>query len=133
MIQARQLMPSVAFVVPELTNIEVAAAGDAAEGTTTSISWLSTTDLPMNQAFVQSYTEKYGTEPVSWAAQSYAALHILAAAIVEAQSPEALRDALASTMDFPNVLGNFSFNADGDAVYDPIVLTVENGEFVDFE
>ena len=135
MIQARQLMPSVTFVVPELTNIEVEAAGDAAEGTTTSISWLSTTDLPMNQAFVQSYTEKYGTEPVSWAAQSYAALHILAAAIVEAQSADAMaiRDALANTMNMDTVLGAFSFDPNGEAVYDPIVLTVKDGAFELFE
>ena len=135
MIQARQLMPSVAFIVPELTNIEVAAAGDAAEGATTAIGWLSTTDAPMNQAFVQSYTAKHGMEPVAWAAQSYATLHILTAAIAAAHSDDAMaiRDALANTMDFPTVMGNFSFDEVGDAVYDPIVLTVENGELVAFE
>jgi branched-chain amino acid transport system substrate-binding protein len=139
MIQARQLMPSVAFVVPELTNIEVAAAGDAAEGATTAIGWLSTTDVPMNQAFVQSYTAKHGMEPVAWAAQSYATLNILAAAIVQAYAAThsidatAIRDALAHTMDAPTVLGNFSFGADGDAVYAPNILAVENGEFVAFE
>ena len=135
MIQARQLMPSVHFVVPELTSIEVAVAGDATEGTTTAIGWFSTTDTPMNQAFVQSYTEKYGMEPAAWAAQSYATLHILAAAIMEAQSADAMaiRDALANTMDFDTVLGAFSFDPNGEAVYDPIVLTVENGEFVLFE
>ena len=135
MIQARELMPSVAFIVPELTSIEVNAAGEAAEGTVTSIGWLSTTDTPMNQAFVQSYTEIHGEAPVAWAAQSHAALHILAAAIAEVQSAEAnaIRDALANTMDFDSVLGKFSFDPNGEAVYDPIVLTVENGEFVTFE
>ncbi len=140
MIQARELMPSVAFVVPELTNIEVEAlveAGEveAAEGTATAIGWLSTTDTPRNQAFVQSYTAKYGPEPVAWAAQSYAALQILAAAIVEAQSPDAtaVRDALANIMNFDTVLGEFSFDPNGDAVYDPIVLTVKNGVFEIFE
>lgn len=135
MVQARELMPSVAFIVPELTSIEVNAAGDAAEGTVTSIGWLSTTDTPMNQAFVQSYTEIHGEAPVAWAAQSHAALHILAAAIAEAQSADAsaIRDAMANTMDFDTVVGNFSFDPNGEAVYDPIVLTVENGEFVVFE
>ncbi len=135
MIQARQLMPSVAFVVPELTSIEVAAAGDAAEGATTAIGWLSTTDMPMNRAFVQSYTEKYGEEPVAWAAQSYATLHILAAAIMEAQSANAMaiRDVLANTRDFDTVLGAFSFDANGEAVYNPIILTVRDGEFAIFE
>ena len=135
MIQARQLMPSVAFVVPELTSIEVAAAGDAAEGTTTAIGWLNTTDTPMNQVFVQSYTAKYGEVPVAWAAQSYAALHILAAAIVEAQSDDAMaiRDVLANTRDFDTVLGAFSFDSNGEAVYNPIILTVKDGEFAVFE
>ena len=135
MVQARQLIPSVAFIVPELTSIEVEAAGDAAEGTITAIGWLSMADTPMNQDFVQSYIEKYGMEPVAWAAQSYATLHILAAAIAEAHSTDAMaiRDALANTMDFDTVLGKFSFDPSGEAVYDPVILTVKEGEFAVFE
>ena len=140
MTRARALLPSVHLIVPELTNIEVAAgAGDASEGVVTSIGWFSMNDNPMNQAFIQSYTATYGEAPVAWAAQSYATLNILAAAIVQAYAAThsieatAIRDALAHTMDFPTVLGDFSFNEVGDAVYDPILLTVENGEFVLFE
>ena len=61
--------------------------------------------------------------------------YILAEAITNAQSTDslAIRDALASIMDFDTVLGQFSFNVDGDAVYDLIILTVENGELVVFE
>ena len=139
--KARELMPSVHLIVPELTDIEVAAsAGDASEGTVTSIGWFSETDTPGSAAFIQSYTEaNNGEKPVAWSAQSYATLQILAVAIAEAYAEThsidatAIRDALADTMDFPTVLGNFSFNAVGDAVYDPILLTVENGEFVLFE
>ena len=90
----------------------------------------------MNQAFVQSYTEIHGEAPVAWAAQSHAALHILAAAIAEAQSAEAnaIRDALANYHGLlTTVLGKFAFDPTAKAVYDPIVLTVENGEFVTFE
>ena len=133
MIQAHELMPSVRLIAPEMTNIEVEGAGDAAEGLTTAIGWRSTDDSPMNQAFVQKYTETYGEEPVAWAAQSYATLHILAAAIAQSADATALRGMLAGTMDFPTILGNFSFNEVGDAVYDPILLTVKNGEFVAFE
>ena len=135
MIEARQLMPAVHIIVPELTDIEVAAAGDAATGVVTSIGWFSMNDNPMNQAFIQSYTEKYGEVPVTWAAQSYATLHILAAAIAQAHSTDAMaiRDVLANTMDFPTVLGDFSFNAAGDAVYNPNILVVENGDFAIFE
>ena len=137
--EARQLMPDVHIFVPEMTDIEVAGAGDAAEGIVTSIGWFSMNDNPMNEAFIQSYTEKYGEVPVAWAAQSYATLNILAAAIAQAYAAThsidatAIRDALAHTMDVPTVLGNFSFGADGDAVYAPNILVVENGGFVVFE
>ena len=101
MIQARQLgIPtSVPLIVPDLTGDEVAAASDAAEGAITFTSWISTADTPGNRAFVQNYRAKYGTEPNPWAAQSYAALYILAEAIANAQSIDAtaIRDALANT------------------------------------
>ena len=137
--EARELMPSVHIFVPEMTDIEVAGAGDDAEGVVTSIGWFSMNDNPMNQAFIQSYTEAYGEAPVAWAAQSYATLNILAAAIGQAYATThsidatAIRDALAHTMDVPTVLGSFSFGADGDAVYAPNILVVENGAFVVFE
>ena len=137
MIQGRQLgIPtSVPFIVPDLTGDEVAAAGDAAEGAITFTSWASTADTLGNQAFVQNYQSKYGAEPNPWAAQSYAALYILAEAIANARStdPTAIRDTLASIKNFNTVLGEFSFNPVGDAVYDLMVLTVQNGNFEVFE
>ena len=137
MIQARQLgIPtSVPLIVPDLTKDEVDAAGDAAERSITFTSWTSTADTPGNQAFVQNYRAKYGVDPNPWAAQSYAALYLLAEAIVNTQSIDAtaIRDALATTKNFDTVLGQFSFNADGDAVYDLMVLTVQNSNFKVFE
>ncbi len=137
MIQARQLgIPTdVLLIVPDLTKDEVAAAGDAAEGAITFTSWISTADTSGNQAFVQDYRAKYGAEPSPWGAQSYAALYILAEAIANVQSTDAIaiRDALANTKNFDTVLGKFSFNAVGDAVYDLMVLTVHNGNFEVFE
>ena len=137
LIQGRALgIPSaVPFIVPDLTGDEVEAAGDAAEGAIAFRGWTSMADTPGNQAFVESYRAKYGIEPEPWAAQSYATLYILMKAIANAQSADAMavRDALANIMDFDTILGQFSFNADGDAVYPPIVLIVENGEFKAFE
>ena len=135
LIQARDLMPGIHVIVPELTSIEVEAAGDAAEGAVTSIGWLSTTDTPLSRAFVDKYNRTYAAEPPAWAAQSHAAFHILAMAIVRAKSinPNAIRDALAKTTDMDTVVGNFSFDPNGEAVYDPIVLTVKNGAFEVFE
>ena len=61
--------------------------------------------------------------------------HILAEAIANAQSTDAttIRDALANTKNFDTVLGQFSFNAVGDAMYDLMVLVVQNGNFEVFE
>ena len=126
---------SVPFILPEIAIEQVAAAGDAAEGVITFIGWSSLAATPGNEAFIQSYTEKFGMEPNAWAAQSYATLRILAAAIAEAQSTDsaAIRDALANTMDMDTILGQFSFDAVGDAVYDPQILIVKDGEFAVFE
>ena len=126
---------STLFIVTDLTGKEIENTGAAAEGAITFANWSSIANTPGNQAFIENYHAKYGIEADPWAAQSYATLYILAEAIANAQSTEAtaVRDALAHIMDFPTVMGNFSFDEVGDAVYDPIVLTVENGELVAFE
>ena len=135
--QGRQLGISseVPFISLVLSVDEIQRAGDAAEGAITFTDWVSTADTLGNQAFVQNYTAKFGMEPSVWAAQPYAALYILAEAISNAQSTDstAIRDALANITDFDTVLGKFSFDAVGGAVYDPVVLIVKNGELQVFE
>ena len=135
LIQGRELGISVPFIVSSLTNVEVEAAGAAAEGALTFIGWLPTDDTPGNQAFVHNYSAIYGMEPNAFAAASYASVYILAEAIKNAQStdPAAIRDALANIKDFDTILGKFSFNADGDAVYDARVLIVKDGTLQAFE
>ena len=78
--------------------------------------------------------------PDVYAAQSYAAVYILAEAISNAQLTGsmatdlmAIRDALTNIMDFDTILGKFSFYPNGDASYDPIVLVVKNGKLEVFE
>jgi len=135
LIQGRQL--GIPTTVPFITSLinDVESAGAAAEGVISFAGWISTADTPGNQAFVQKYRAAYASEPNAWTAQSYAAVYIVAAAIAESQStnPTAIRDALAKTKNFDTVLGAFSFNDVGDAVYDPIVQIVVNGEFQIFE
>ena len=122
---------TIRVIAPDLTMNEVQKAGDGAEGTIGFIGWSSISDAPGNQTFIENYQAKYGIEPEPWAAQSYATLYVLANAIKIAQSADstAIRDALAQTKDLPTILGNFSFNPDGDALYDQIVLVVKDGEF----
>ena len=126
---------AVPFIIPQLSLALVQGAGPAAEGAISLIAWSSIEPTPSNGAFIQNYRGTYGTEPNAWAAQSYAALYILAAAIAEAQSTDstAIRDALANTMNFDTILGKFSFDAVGDAVYDPQILIVKDGRFEAFE
>ena len=135
--QGRELgIPSsIPFIIPEIAIEQVAAAGPAAEGVITFIGWSSLAATPGNRAFIQNYRAAAGTDPNAWAAQSYATLHILAAAIANAQSTDsaAIRDALANTMDMDTILGQFSFDEVGDAVYDPQILIVKDGEFAVFE
>ena len=138
LIQGRQVgIPAdVPFLITlTLASSQIQPAGDAAEGAIAFTGWISTADTPGNQAFIQNYRAAYGIEPDIWAAQSYATVYILANAIADAQSadPTAIRDALANTTDLDTILGKFSFNSVGDAVYDPIVLIVKNGEFQVFE
>ena len=135
LIQAHELGISVPFIVSSLTDVEVQAAGAAAEGAITFIGWLPTDDTPGNRAFVQNYTATYGMEPNAFTTASYATVYILAEAIKNAQSTDstAIRDALANIKDFDTVFGKFSFNADGDAAYEPKVLIVQDGILQPFE
>lgn len=135
LIQARQLGITAHFIVSSLTDVEVQAADAAAEGAITFIGWLPTDDTPGNQDFVQKYTATYGMDPNVFATASYTTVYILAEAIKNAPSTDAtaIRDALANIKDFDTVFGKFSFNADGDAVYEPKVLIVQNGTLQPFE
>ena len=135
LIQARELGISVPIIITSLTDVEVQAAGDAAEGAITFIGWLPTDDTPGNQAYVQKYTDTFGMEPNAFATASYTTVYILAEAIKNANATDstAIRDALANIKDFDTVFGKFSFNADGDAVYEPKVLIVQDGTLQPFE
>ena len=135
--QAREIgIPvTVPIILRTLTAGDVEAAGSAAEGAMTFTEWASASDEPRNQAFVQSYIAKHRVEPSNYAARAYGALYVLAEAIANAGSTEAteIRGALARINNLDTIFGSFSFNEVGDAVYDPIVLIVENGEFKIFE
>lgn len=135
LIQAHELGISVPVIMSSLTSVEVQAAGAAAEGAITFIGWLPTDETPGNQAFIQSYSAAYGMEPNVFATASYASVYILAEAIKNAESTDAIsiRGALANISGFDTVFGKFSFNADGDAVYEQKALIVKDGILQPFE
>ena len=133
--QGHELGISAPFVVRTLTAEDVQASGPAAEGAITFVGWGTAINTPGNHAFVQNYSAKYGMEPNNYAARSYATLYILTEAIANAQSTDAasIRDALANIKDFDTILGKFSFDTNGDAIYDAKVLIVKDGKLVGFE
>ncbi len=135
LIQAHELGITAPIIMSSLTSIDVQAAGAAAEGAITFIGWLSTDDTPGNQAFVQNYNMTYGTTPDVFAVASYTAVYILAEAIKNAPATDAIsiRDALANISNLDTVLGKFSFNADGDAIYEEKALIVKDGMLQPFE
>ena len=137
LIQAREIgIPvTVPIILRTLTAEDVEVAGPAAEGAMTFTEWTSASDIPRSQMFVQNYTAKYGVEPSNYAARAYASAYVLSAAIANAGSTNstAIRNALANIRNLDTIFGEFSFNDVGDAVYDPIVLIVENGELKIFE
>ena len=135
LIQARKLGITAPILISSLTDAEVAAAGAAAEGALTFTGWLSTDETPGNRAFVERYESAYGTTPNAFAAVSYACVNVFAEALKNAAGTDAhaIRDALANISELDTILGTFSFNADGDGVYEPNILIVRNGTLQFFD
>ncbi len=140
MVQGRQLGVASQYILSSMGIEEIEMAGDAAEGAITFGSWSSESDNPLNRAFVENYRSTYGVDPEPWAAQSYATLFILFRAIVDTVLPDptatdaaSIRDTLAMTKDIDTNLGRFSFDPDGEAVYEPVVLVVKDGAMTLFD
>jgi branched-chain amino acid transport system substrate-binding protein len=136
LIQGREvgIPDDVSFIVPALGLGQVQEAGAAAEGAITFAAWTSMAERPASQAFVQNYAARYGEHPTLYTALAYTSVQLLVNAISEAGSTDsdAIREALAATIDFETVLGGFSYDAVGDAQYDPVVLVVRDGELQPF-
>ncbi|MBW7856007.1 MAG: ethanolamine utilization protein EutJ [Ignavibacteriales bacterium UTCHB1] len=86
---------------------------------------------PKVQNFIAKYKEKYGETPDAMALLSYDAGHILFEAIKKAGSTnnEAIRDALAKTVDFAGVTGSITINEQRNAVKPAVVMMVHDGKF----
>lgn len=119
------------FNSPKLAQL----AGKAAEGAISGAAWFINSTAPGNQDFVKAYKTKYGANPDQFAAQAYAAVYLMAAAIKNAgqANSQAIRDALAQTKDMDTVLGKFSFDANRDPLHTPVVQVVKDGQFALFE
>jgi branched-chain amino acid transport system substrate-binding protein len=109
-------------------------AKDAAEGLIVGSSWFIESNVPKSKVFVAAFRRKYGADPDQFAAQGYAAVYILASAIMSAGSADraAIRDALAKVHDLDTVLGTFSFDANRDPQHPSTPLIIQNGRYTLF-
>jgi branched-chain amino acid transport system substrate-binding protein len=112
---------------PKLTEI----GGQAIDNSYFSNHYSSENKDPHIQNFVSKFKEKYGVVPDGFSAMGYDATMILANAMKRAPtlSPAAIRDALASTKDFPAVTGSITINNKRNAVKPAVVLKVVKSNF----
>jgi branched-chain amino acid transport system substrate-binding protein len=122
-----KLLGADGFDSPKLTEI----GGDAVEGAYFSNHYSPEDPNPAVKTFSAAYEKAYGIAPDSIAATSYDAARLLADAIKRAGSTEGkrVRDALASTADFPGVTGTISFDADRNPVKATVIVQVRGGKF----
>jgi branched-chain amino acid transport system substrate-binding protein len=106
--------------------------GQAVEGCYFSNHYSKDEDRPAVKQFVEAYKNKYsGKVPDAMAILGYDAMRIMADAIDRAGStdPDKIRDALASTKDFPGASGVTTIDADHNARKSLVILKIEDGEF----
>ena len=88
------------------------------------------------KSFVANFQKKYNAVPDQWNAVGYTIGRLYGHAITTAKGPltrQSLLDAIVATNNFPVVLGsgkgNFSFAAEREPTYEPILITIKDGKF----
>lgn len=106
-------------------------AGSALEGSYFSNHYSNENQDENVQNFIEKYRSKFNKDPDAMAALGYDAARVLADAIRRAGSSDgpALRDAIASTKDFPGATGKTTINAERNADKPAVVLQVRGKEF----
>lgn len=105
--------------------------GDAVNGVAFPVVFFSVSSDPNIQAFVKSYTDKFGSAPSALTAQAYDSAGILftAAQKVGTDDPAKLRDEV-NSMTYPGVTGSTHFDQNGDVQKPFTKVEVEDGKFV---
>ena len=133
-IQARQLgftgpiFGGDAWEAPQLIEI----GGKAVEGTYYSTHASPDSTAPEVRNFVKKFRARWeGETPDSIAALGYDAAQLLFDALRRAGTTDSvkLRDAIATTKDFPGVTGHITIDKDRNATKSAVMLTVRNGRF----
>lgn len=133
-LQARQLgftgplFGGDAWEAPQLIEI----GGAAVEGTYYSTHGSPESTAPEVRNFVKKFRARWDDEtPDSIAALGYDAAQLLFAALRRAGTTDSapLREAIATTKDFPGVTGRITIDQDRNATKSAVILTVKNGRF----
>lgn len=105
--------------------------GEAAEGVVVGAAWNSASDNPENTAFLEAYSEEFGSNPDQFAAQAYAGLMVIDEAVRAGCSAErdAIQEELNNISDFPTVLGNITINDERDTEHEAVVQIIEDDSF----
>lgn len=109
------------------------AAGENAEGCVLATSFFYGSTNEAVKAFVDKYTEKYGSNPSNFCGQSYDAAFSYFYAIEKAGSSDrdAIRDAL-HEIEFEGLTGAMSYNEIGECLKQQTLVGVENGQWVEY-
>lgn len=81
--------------------------------------------------FTDEYTKQYSKDPAGVTALGFDAYMVIYDAIKRANSadPKAIRDAIATTKDYPGAAGTITLDENGDAVKSAVIKKIENGQF----
>ncbi|CAM5370346.1 ABC transporter substrate-binding protein [Eoetvoesiella caeni] len=116
-------------------------AGDAANGTYAVVPYYYGAQTPQNTEFLKGYkkfTERTTIDP--WEASTYESMKMILHAMKQAQvtgdpaklkaERASVRENLASTRDFPGLMGDISFNDERVAVKPSVIIKVHDGEWI---
>lgn len=109
----------------------IKGAGDAADGVIVGAAWNSASDNEQNQAFLKDYKAEFDADPDQFAAQAYAGIQAIDAAVREGCSGKRddIKANLSKVKELPTVLGDLSIDENRDAVQEALVQVVEDGKF----
>ena len=90
--------------------------------------WVGSED-PLVRKFVSDYTARFGLAPDAGAATAYDAARLVFDAIKRAGTTDsrAIRDALATSANFPGVTGRITIDANRNAIVPVYILRIEKG------
>lgn len=125
-----QFLSTVMFEDPDI----IKTAGGAAEGVIYSArAYDPESKKGATYDFVQRFKEKYKETPDIFAALSYDAVKILALAMKQGGfTSDGIKGALYGIKHYPGLVGDTSFDENGDVIQPAVMKTVKQGKFIKF-